>query len=415
MTFWLIALGAVAVVALFLLRPIMRRRAVDEAGAENLDLQVYRDQLAEVDSDLNRGVLSPDEAGRTRTEISRRILDADKLGHEARIAGRAPKYASRIMAGLVVVALLAGSAEIYRRIGANGDPDLPLSLARARMAEAQANRPSQATAEARAGDITSMAAKADPAYRALVAKLRKAVASRPDDLRGQQLLAEHEARLGNFAAAQKAQAKVIAIIGNKATAKDYTDLAELMIIAAGGYVSPEAERTLADAIDLDRNNPRARYYSGLDLAQNGRADLAYKLWMELLAEGPADAPWIKPIREQIADVARMAGRRPVAPATSTAPGPAAPGPTNDQIKAAGNLSAADRQDLIRTMVARLSGRLETEGGKAGEWARLINAYGVLGETGKARETVGKARIAHAGDVAALAIIDAAALKAGVDK
>lgn len=412
MAFWITALVAFLVVAGILLWPLLRKRQTGDTPEVHPDIQVYRDQLAEIDTDLARSVLSPEAAERTRIEVARRILEADKADKKRdRSVGKAP-VAGNIVAAFLVVALGVGAFAIYRDLGANGAPDLPLAKRRAELARQQANRPTQESVEARLGDVSEIEKKADPTYRKLVENLRKAVASRPDDLRGQKLLAEHEARLGHFAAARKAQQRVVKLLGDSATAKDYTDLAELMIVAAGGYVSPKAERALGAAIDLDRSDPRARYYSGLDLAQNGRADLAYKLWSELLDEGPADAPWIKPIRSQIADVARMAGMRlpPPTPRAATSTGP---GPTQDQIKAAGKMSASGRQKFIKSMVARLSNRLTSKGGSAAEWAKLINAYGVLGDSKKAGEATKLARKAYAGNDAALATINGAASRAGI--
>jgi len=407
MAFWITVAVALLLVGAILLWPMLRRKNI--AGAQiHPDIQVYRDQLAEIESDLARGVLSPEAAERTRIEVSRRILDADRIDKaEDRTLRQAPAIGNVAAIGLIIV-LGAGAFGVYRILGANGAPDFPLAERRADLARQQANRPTQESVEARLGDNAQAAKKADPKYRKLVEKLRKAVAARPKDLRGQILLAQNEARLGRFAAARKAQQRVVALKGTAANANDYTDLAELMIVAAGGYVSPAAERALGAAIDHDSKNPRARYYSGLDLAQNGRADLAYKLWAALLNEGPPDAPWIKPIQSQIADVARMAGMRlpPPAPAVG-------PGPTQEQLKAAGKLSAGQRQDFIKRMVARLSDRLNSDGGSAAEWAKLINAYGVLGDKAKARAATTAARKAYATDSAAIERINSAARRAGV--
>jgi cytochrome c-type biogenesis protein CcmH len=64
-------------------------------------------------------------------------------------------------------------------------------------------------------------------------------------------------------------------------------------------------------------------------------------------------------------------------------------------------------------VARLSGRLATEGGTVQEWARLVKAYGVLGETDKARDALETARETFADDSAALATLQGIAESAGV--
>lgn len=419
MAFWLIAAGMSLVVVLALLLPLLRAavrpaEALDDEGTP--DMQIYRDQMAEIDGDVARGILSADEAERIRTEVARRLLEADRKLRNRRRPGRASPLASGIIALVATLVVVGGAFGLYRVIGRPGMSDLPLARRDAILAAEQANRPTQEEVEARLGPDEKMRKGLDPKYLALVAQLRKTVAKRPNDLRGQQLLTQHEARLGNFAAARKAKQRVIEIKGDAATANDYTDLAELMIVAAGGYVSPKAERALATAVKLDNTNPRARYYSGLDFLQNGRPDLTYDLWAGLLEQGPPEAPWIAPIKSQIAEVARLAGR-PVPALGSSGEGPqAAPplaGPTPAQVQAAGKMSAADRQKFIRSMVGRLSRRLESQGGSAAEWARLIRAYGVLGEQDKARDALRRATAAHGSDAAAMEQIRAAAQGAGI--
>jgi len=413
MIFWIVAMAVTAVVAVALFWPLVRAGRAPTGSEENPDILVYRDQLAEVDNDLARGNLTKAVATQTRTEIARRLLGADKDASDGGPLVAGPGLAGQIAVGVLIVALAGSSILIYQRIGAAGAPDLPLAERRAVMARQQANRPSQVQIETQTGDFTEMESQSDPGYRDLVARLRIAAKQRPDDIKGHELLAEHEARLGHFAAANKAQARVIELKGSAAIAGDYTDLGELMIIAAGGYVSPEAENALATAIRLDRADPRARYYSGLDLAQNGRPDLAFELWSGLLDQGPDSAPWIAPIRRQIGDVARMAGIA-FTPAPKVAPTPA-PGPTQEQIDNSANMTASQRQDMIKTMVARLSTRLNADGGSADEWVRLVRAYAVLGQTEQARAALERAKSAFAGDATARAALDQAAKDAGISE
>nr|MCU0912836.1 c-type cytochrome biogenesis protein CcmI [Paracoccaceae bacterium] len=92
---------------------------------------------------------------------------------------------------------------------------------------------------------------------------------------------------------------------------------------------------------------------------------------------------------------------------------APPGPTAEQMEAAQGLTPEERQDMIRGMVGALAERLATEGGPASDWARLIRAYGVLGEAERIAPVVAEARARFAGDAAALAEIDAAARDAGL--
>ncbi len=241
-------------------------------------------------------------------------------------------------------------------------------------------------------------------------QLRAAVAKRPDDRTGWELLAKNEAQLGNFVGAYKAQAHLIALKGDAAQSDDYSTLATMLILAAGGFVSPEAETALTRSLQLDRTNGTARYYAGLLYAQTGRPDLAFQAWKALLDQGPADAPWIAPIRAQIEDAAALAGIR-----YSLPPEGGAPGPTAADVAAAGQMSADDRQAMIRTMVEGLNDRLAKDGGPASDWARLITALGVLGETDRAKAIYTEAAGKFATDAAGLAAITEAAKQAGVDK
>jgi cytochrome c-type biogenesis protein CcmH len=393
---WLIGALACFVAIYFIARPILAPRDV-EIGAGAKDLALYKDQLREVESDLARGVLSADDADAARLEISRRILAADKRA-QAEDAGKvAPRRANQILVGVIVLAVLGGLG-LYGSLGQPNMPDRPLTLRLSEMKDARANRPSQEQAEERVGDV---AVDVTPEYKNLVAQLREAVASNPDDEQGIRLLALHEFRLGRYSAARQAQARIMDIAGDKATAKDYSDYAEVMIVAANGYVSPQAELALSSTLKADATDGRARYYSGLALIQNGRADVAHRLWSGLLAEGPEDAPWIPLIKSQIDAVARSAG-------IATAPGPDA-----SQVAAAADMSDTDRQDMIRGMVDGLGERLATEGGSADEWARLIRALGVLGETGRASAIWKEAQGVFAGKPEALATLRAAAQAAEV--
>ena len=58
----------------------------------NSDLEVYKDQLINVERDLSRGIITADEAERIRAEVSRRILELDKrkqrsLEKETKVTG----------------------------------------------------------------------------------------------------------------------------------------------------------------------------------------------------------------------------------------------------------------------------------------------------------------------------------------
>ncbi|WP_298842723.1 c-type cytochrome biogenesis protein CcmI [uncultured Roseobacter sp.] len=407
MTFWIITAGLAVVISVLIALAMRAPRAGGTEPAAAYDLRVYRDQLREVDKDLARGVVGPADAERVRAEISRRILAADAALRAGQAGEDDRKGAPGVVSAALAVLLIGGSVGLYTQLGAPGYGDLALTD-RIRMAEERrADRPSQAAAEASLPSVQTPAS-ASPDYIALVEQLRETVQQRPDDLQGHILLAQNEANLNNFPAAAEALSGVIRIKGSGATVTDFTDYADMLILAAGGYVSPEAEDALNTALAMDPTNGTARYYFGLMMAQTGRPDTAFRIWDGLLREGPPEAPWIEPVLAQIEDMAFRAGVNYQIPAIG-----GGRGPTAADIEAAGNLSPTERMEMIGNMVSGLSERLATEGGPVEDWAQLITALGVLGQQGQARAVYDNAVEAFGDDTRALDLLLRAGQRAQV--
>ena len=404
--FWIATVGLALVLAAILVMALMRGQR-HTGPAEAFDMQVYRDQLTEVDRDLARGVISKDGAERLRTEISRRILSADAKVQSSGAADAQPRALGLAMSALMASVIVGGGFWLYSQLGAPGYGDLGLA-SRMEMAElARENRPSQAEAEEQIP--VSSETDVQPEYAALLQRLRGAVAERPDDMQGHVLLARSEAALGNYVAAYKAQERVVSLKGDDATGSDFADLGDMMVLAAGGYVSPEAERVFETALSRDPQNGVSQYYVGLVLSQTGRPDVAFRLWDRLLRQSPPDAPWLPPIMAQIEEMAFRAGISDYQPPRIAG----LPGPSAEDMEAAGELSEEDRQEMIRGMVNRLSDRLATEGGTPEEWARLISSLGVLGDEAQAIAIWNNAQEVFADNPDALEIVRDGARAAGL--
>ncbi len=421
MVFWAITGAATLAVVIILSRQMLRRAPVAHEESTSSDIQVYRDQLKELERDVERGTIGAEEADRTRLEISRRLLEADRKAQNRIRSTDAPEKTTRLTLGVAALTLILGSFGLYWVIGSPGAPDLGLKKRLALAEELRAARPSQAEIEAERPEWKGPPEGTPEDYAKLVDGLRQKMQQNPDDMRGLDLLVQHETNVGNYIAARKAMDHLIELKGEDASSDDFARQADVMIMTAGGYVSPEAEEALRLSLVKDPKNPVARYYTGLMFAQNSRPDLAFRLWRALLEEGPDGAPWITPIRSQIEGLAQMAGENFTLPqriARPTAPLPGAEdeglaGPTADDVAAAQDMNAEDRQAMIRNMVERLSDRIASEGGSAAEWARLITVLGVLGETDRAAATWKDAEKEFAGTGDAFEQVKQAAIQAGV--
>ena len=406
--FWIVT-GTAAVLAAAALVLALLRGHRATGPSEAYDLDVYRDQLKEVEADAARGKIPAEEADRLRVEISRRLLAADAKMQATDDKVDQPRSLGYALAAVIALLVVGGGFGLYTQIGAPGYGDTPLKERLDRAEEALKSRVSQEAMEARIPPRVSP--DASPEYLQLVERLRTAIAQRPDDMQGHVLLARSEAALGNFPAAYKAQAQIIRLKGDAATAQDFTDLADMMILAAGGYVSPQAQIVLEQALSRDPDNGVARYYGGLMMAQVGRPDVGFRMWNKLLSESKADDPWVAPITDQIEDLAFLAGEQNFQMPTLAG---GAPGPSQADIAAAADMTPEERQEMIRGMVSQLSDRLAEQGGPVEDWARLISSLGILGETERASAIYAEAKTVFAAIPEALDQLQAAANRAGIE-
>src|SRR5689334_13924615 len=113
-----------------LLRPLWRVDAASLAPAE-ADLAVYRDQLSEIETDRDRGLIADSEAASAKAEVARRILERaaapDRVIYKpAAIEGSRSQWIARAAAALVPIAAVM----TYLVVGSPATPDAPLEARR---------------------------------------------------------------------------------------------------------------------------------------------------------------------------------------------------------------------------------------------------------------------------------------------
>ncbi|MGQ0566857.1 MAG: c-type cytochrome biogenesis protein CcmI [Gemmobacter sp.] len=399
MAFWLAAgVLALAVAGLLVAAALARGGSGPAAGAAG---RVHASQLREIERDARRGLIAPDEALRLRAEVARRLIEAERTGAGPARATRGP---GGLAAGLAGAAVLGGAVLLYADLGAPGYPDLPMA---ARLAEAEALRAARLPqAEAEAAAPPAPARQVDAEFLALMDTLRARVAERPDDLQGHFLLVQNEARLGRHAAAARAQGEVIRIKGAYVAPEDHVLLARMMIAAAGGAISPEAEAALEAALRINPDQDEALFLAGLSHLRLGRPDLGFAAWSRLIATAPGGSPWLAEATARIGEVAAAAGVDYALPADLG-------GPSAADIAAAAEMTPEARDAMVGDMVEGLAARLASEGGPASDWARLVTALAILGDTDRARAVAAEAEGVFAGRAEDLAAVRAAAEAAGL--
>ena len=350
MMLWgIFALLALATAAL-LVTPLLRRWR-DPLARSEFDLQIYREQLVELERDQERGVLPADQAEAARTEIHRRILAAEER------QGTAPAPARRLHLPLALLLgfglpLVAGL--IYWRLGAPGLPGQPFA-----------------------------ARQSDPIFQmtALTDDLAARLAAAPDG--------EGFRRLGHaYMALQRyADAATAFQHADRMGAGDSAMISawgEALVMNQGGMVVPESRRLFLRALASDRDNPQARFYLGLAQAQIGAFPKAVAIWRDLEQASGADAPWLPALRQHIAEAAKQGGFDPtsITPAAPEAPAVPEGAPSGDAAAAIAGMAPDQRDATIRSMVAGLAARLKDKPEDFDGWMRLARSYTVLGERAK---------------------------------
>jgi cytochrome c-type biogenesis protein CcmH len=111
-------------VVLALARPLAER--CEGFGAYDSNVTFYRGLLAEADDDVRCGLVAPEDAAATRAEIGRRLLASLNSASEGR--PRASLFPRRAVAALAIVVVLPLVAlGSYLKVGAPGQPDMPIA------------------------------------------------------------------------------------------------------------------------------------------------------------------------------------------------------------------------------------------------------------------------------------------------
>lgn len=381
MLLWLSFAILTASVVTLLLQPLRKPPATPVDAAE-ADLAVYRDQLRELDHERERGLIGASEIESARAEVARRLLKragTDGLAASATTTPHTDALSAR-RARNVVVAVAAliplASVALYLMTGAPGLPGQPF-------AERQA-------------------APGTPAQIVeLIGRVETHLRAHPEDGKGWDVVAPVYLRLGRYADAAHAFAEATRLEGE--TVRRLMGFAEATMMVENGIVSEPVRKVSERILALEPGRVEARIWLTLAKEQDGDLAGAAAAYRELLSGAPADAPWRQAVADRLDLVTKKLNGEPVpderpvaaAPEAPPAAGPASGAPDLSQ------MSPADRERFITSMVDRLAARLKSDGKDLAGWIRLARAYKVLGRESDARAAIASARENFSGDKASL--------------
>ena len=421
MMLWMILTILCSAAAVLVSAPLLRTTGNQGAGA-NADLQVYRDQLDEVDREAGSGLIDAAQVDGARAEIRRRLLSAGRL--TASVIQGASFAGNRVAIIGITGIVVLGSVILY---ACAGRPELPSASAAGRhiaptqqIAAAPSGVPSAVAPQAQqsAGQAGAGAAPAQGlgSVDEMIERIAKRLEQNPGNAEDWRMLGWSYFGTERYAEAAEAYGKAAAL--QPRTAALHASQGEALVRASQGLITPQAKAAFEATFKLDPKEPRARYFLGMAKEQAGDKVAALADWVALAQEADSAEPWVADLQQRIAElssqmgvavpeVARVAVQqqglpdlallKDAEPAVAAAPSAAAPaktvaarGPTADDVKAAESLSAGDRNAMIRGMVDGLAARLEKTPRDADGWIKLIRSRKVLGEDAAASQALKRA-------------------------
>lgn len=394
---WFVFVLALSVALAITLRPLFTT-SVQTSEARDSELAVYRNQLKELEGDLSNGLITSTEAEAARIEIQRKLLSVSSVRATTDLQGTLARRAGFV--AVVAVPILAFA--LYANVGSPYLAAPPQGLPAAQDAPA-------ATPQAPLADVDTM-----------VSRLAERLKQNPADLKGWKMLGWSYTHTDRPAEAAEAYRQAIKLSPDEAGL--HALLAETLVQASAGKVTPDADAALQKALSLDPKESRAAYLSGLSLEQHGRSNEAFAAWNKLLNSSAVNADWVPELKRSLATLAQKLGKDP-APYADAAVSPqpdnphAAPvpkaGPSDADVAAASGMSEQARAEMINGMVAGLVDKLSRNPKDLDGWLMLARSRVVLGDMNAARTAIGRAQEVFAGDSAAQTRIQQAAHDMGL--
>ena len=272
---WIVlgALGVAAGAAIaWRLYPRTQAAAINTDSAA-YDLEVYRDQLRELDRDAARGVIDTAEAEAARNEIRRRVLAADaQAGAQDGAASARALSPSTVL--LIAVSVPVLSLSLYAVLGRPelADPNnLVVQQQQRGPTQEQMRAAAQMTPEQRREMI-----------RGMVSRLSERMKENPKDLAGWLRLGRARSVLGEHEKSAEAYGKAAALVPKNVRVLTLYTMAVLRLRKNDGPIGPGLVALMKRLYDLEPRHPLALYYLGKNAFDLGREEEGKDYWRKLL-------------------------------------------------------------------------------------------------------------------------------------
>lgn len=290
--FWSLAAALTVLSFLFVLLPLWRTRAATprprQVEGQDLGLNIYRSQLAELEADRKAGVVSEAQFLAAKVDLQRSLLEMaeEGRGHPG-AAGRSWRWP---VAAVVAAVLPLFAIVIYTEQGAG----------------LQGIDPPRQVAEQEAA-VEAVDPDAEAAM--IIAALEERLEASPDDPVGWALLGRVYHAMGRARLAADAYANSLEHGGNH-DADILVDYADVLATMRNGNLEGRPSDLLRRALEIDPNHVTGLWLAGTAAFRAGDYPLAREHWQRIARQTSPQSETGAIIRANLAEVeARIAGDR----------------------------------------------------------------------------------------------------------
>lgn len=268
--FWIACAVLLIVALLFVVLPLWRNAGKNnEIQRDAANLEILRDQLAELEADLRDGMLSQDAYEQGKRELQARLLEeVDVTAQPA----RSLRHPAKTLAIILAISLPLFSVPLYLTLGST-----------------KALLPQQEPGLA--GDFGIIRSEAK------LQELEKKLAQQPENPDGWVVLARSYGELQRYADAVRAYAQLVKLVPDEA--QIWANYADVYAMTNNQSLLGEPTKFLNRALELDGNNTMALALSGSAAMERGDYASAIRHWTKLADLLPPDNSDMQMIRDGI--------------------------------------------------------------------------------------------------------------------
>ena len=279
----MVTLVLVLVALVFVLWPLFRTKTGEQSKRSATNIKLYRERLAELQTDFDEERLSKTQFQQLTTELQRRLLEDSEKEEQGQATGKlSPQWVAAIA---LVVPLIAWG--LYQQIGAKADWQITQTLKQI-SAKAGNNQPVE-------DDIQR-----------LVEQLNQRLSQKPESPDYLMLLGNTQMRLNNYPAATEAFQRLSEQVPNDALV--LASYAQALYLSSNRQLSDRVQSLAEQALAINPRQTTVLSMLGIANFEQGNFQQAIEYWQQLLPAMPADSPNRRMIMAGIAQAKARLGQ-----------------------------------------------------------------------------------------------------------